>query len=248
MNDGPDGRAAPASGPQWWRPFWAVVWKDLTIELRTGQRVAAMAGFAVLAGILFHYALQPSGTRPQDLASTLIWITILFSGTLGIGRTFELEEENGALSGVLLAPVARDALYLAKVVSNLVLVLVTLAVLVFVFALFFSLDLGDSPLAFAASLVRGVGGVRGDRDVVRRGDRPRSSMGGTLLPVLLFPVLVPVIVFGATSTSRLLAGLAAVRGCGSSQAPITRCLRHRVACDWGVPVPLSPWTTDESGT
>ena len=192
----------------WWRPFWAVVWKDIAIEMRTGQRVAAMGGFAVLAGILFHYALEPSGARPQDLASTLMWVTILFAGTIGIGRTFELEDENGAFHGVLLAPVPRDALYLAKVTSNFLLVLVTLALIVFVFTLFFGLDLGPSPLALAAALTLGALGFVGTGTLFAA-VTVRSSMGGTLLPVLLFPVLVPVIVFGATSTSRLLAGLGA---------------------------------------
>jgi len=190
----------------WWRPLLAVVWKDLVVELRTGQRIAAMGAFAVLAGVLFHYALVPSGARPQDLASTLIWITIIFSGTLGIGRTFELEDENGAFAGVLLSPIPRDALYLAKVVSNLLLVLVTLALVVFVFALFFSIDLGRSPLALCAALGLGSIGFVGTGTLFAA-VTVRSSMGGTLLPVLLFPVLVPVIVFGATSTSRLLAGL-----------------------------------------
>ncbi len=185
-----------------------MVWKDVTVELRTGQRVAAMGGFAVLAGILFNYALAPTGARPQDLASTLIWITIVFAGTLGIGRTFELEEENGAFAGVLLAPVARDALYLAKVVSNLLLVLVTLVLLVFAFTLFFGLDLGRSPLMFWSSLTLGAIGFVGTGTLFAA-VTVRSSMGATLLPVLLFPVLVPVIVFGATSTSRLLAGLGA---------------------------------------
>ena len=99
--------------------LWAVAWKDLLIELRSRERVGAMGGFTVLVGVLFNYAIDPTLVRPEDIASGLIWLTIVFAGTLGLGRTFELEAQDGAFQGVLMSPVPRDALFLGKVLSQL---------------------------------------------------------------------------------------------------------------------------------
>ena len=67
---------------------YAIVWKDLLLELRTRERIAAMGAFAVLAGILFNYSMDQTVVRAQDIAAGLIWMTLVFGGLLGIGRTF----------------------------------------------------------------------------------------------------------------------------------------------------------------
>ena len=77
----------------------AVVWKDLVVELRTKERIVAMGGFTVLVGVLFNYGLDRSIVRPQDVAAGWIWVTIVFTGMMGLGRTFELERSEGALRG-----------------------------------------------------------------------------------------------------------------------------------------------------
>jgi len=75
------------------RQVRAIVWKDLLLELRTRERIAAMAAFAVLAGVLFNYSLDTARVAPQDVAAGLVWMTIVFGGLLGIGRTFSLEAQ-----------------------------------------------------------------------------------------------------------------------------------------------------------
>ena len=111
------------------RQMGAVIWKDLAVELRTRERVAAMGGFTILVGVLFNYSIDPTVVEPQAIASGLIWMTIVFGGMLWLGRTFHLEEEEGAFQGILLSPIPRDALFLGKVAANfLVLVVVTLLV------------------------------------------------------------------------------------------------------------------------
>ena len=86
----------------------AIVWKDLLLELRTRERIAAMAAFAVLAGILFNYSMDTTRVAPQDVAAGLIWMTIVFGGLLGVGRTFHLEAQDGAFQGVLMTPAPKD--------------------------------------------------------------------------------------------------------------------------------------------
>ena len=86
------------------RQLWAVAWKDLLIELRSRERVSSMAGFTALVGVLFNFAIDWTAVRPDEIASALIWVTVIFGGTLGLGRTFELEAQDEAFQGVLLTP------------------------------------------------------------------------------------------------------------------------------------------------
>lgn len=191
-----------------WRAAAAIVRKDLTLEMRSGQRLSAVVGFAVLTGVMAHYALEPNAVRPEDVTSLLVWLTIIFAGTLGIGRTFELEELNGAWDAVLHTPVPRPALYLAKVTSNFILVLALVAVVIVVIGLFFHIDFTAAPAGFWLTLIVGSLGFVG-AGTLFSAITVRSTMGATLLPVLLFPLLVPVLVFGATATARSLAGTTA---------------------------------------
>lgn len=183
----------------------AVVWKDLLLELRTRERITAMAAFAVLAGVLFSYSLDPTQVRPQDVASGFIWLTIVFGGLLGVGRTFALEEEEGAFQGVLLAPVPRDALYLAKVIANYLLLMVTVVLVLIVFAIFFNLTLRGNPLQLVGVVALGTLGFVAVSTMFAAISN-RTSMGDALLPILVFPLLVPVVIYGVSATARVFAG------------------------------------------
>lgn len=184
----------------------ALVWKDVVVELRTRERIAAMGGFSVLVGVLFNFAIDPTVVRPQDIAAGLIWLTIVFGGMLGLGRTFQLEEEDGAFQGLLQSPVPRDALFLGKVLSNLIILAVVTGLVFAVFALFFGLQLGEHPLALLAVVLLGIVGFVATGTLFSA-ISTRTTMGDTLLPILVFPLLLPVVIFGVTATSRLFAGL-----------------------------------------
>lgn len=187
------------------RQVGAVVRKDLVTELRTRQRVATMGGFAVLVGVLFNYAIDPTIVRIQDIAAGLLWMTLIFAGVMGVGRTFQLEAEDGAFQGVLLSPVPRDAVYLGKVVSNSILVSVVTLLTLAVFGLFFQLDYGQHPFALALVLFLGVVGFVALATLFGAVSAA-TRLGDTLLPILIFPLLVPVVIFGVGSTGRLLMG------------------------------------------
>ncbi len=182
----------------------AIVWKDLLLELRTRERIVAMGAFAVLAAVLFNYAIDKTAVRPQDVAAGLIWMTIVFGGLLGVGRTFHLEAQDGALQGVLTSPAPKDAVFLGKTLSNFILLYAVSLLVVAVFMLFFQLELGTSPLMLALALGLGALGFVALGTLfaaVSSGTR----MGETLLPILVFPLLLPVVVYGAGATGRLLA-------------------------------------------
>jgi len=132
--------------------------------------------------------------------------TIIFGGMLGLGRTFHLEEEEEAFQGLLLSPIPRDALYLGKVLANFIL-LTAVTVLVFgVFSLFFGLSLGTHPVALAGVVLLGILGFVAVGTLFSA-ISARTSMGDTLLPILVFPLLIPIIIYGVTATSRLFQGL-----------------------------------------
>ena len=184
---------------------WAITRKDLLVEFRTHERLTSMGAFAVLVGVLFNFSIDTALVRTQDIAAALIWMTIVFGGMLGMGRTFRLEEEDGALAGILQSPIPLDALYLGKVLGNFILLSVMAVLIFFVFGAFFSLRFSGSPVTLVAVVALGVLGFV-SLTTLFSAMATRSSMGESLLPVLVFPLLVPGIVYGATATQRLFAG------------------------------------------
>lgn len=195
------------------RQVWIVIWKDALLELRTRERIAAMGAFAVLAAVLFNYSIDKALVPPQSVAAGLIWMTIVFGGLLGVGRTFHLEAQDNALQGVLMSPAPKDAIFLGKTLANfLLLYLVSLFVLG-VFMLFFGLDLGSSPLGLLLALGLGSLGFV-SLGTLFAAVTAGTRMGETLLPILVFPLLVPMVIYGVGATGRLLAArpLAEVAG------------------------------------
>ena len=187
---------------------WIVASKDLRVELRTRERLAAMGAFVVLTALLFNYAVDRTEVHPGRIAAGLIWMTLILAGLLGLGRTFELEKEDGAFQGLLAAPLPREALYLGKVLSNTVLLALVTTLTVLVFALFYQVVLPRNPLPLAGVLFLGVTGFAA-LGTLFSGITAGTRMGETLLPVLLFPLLVPLVMFGASATATLLGGFPA---------------------------------------
>jgi heme exporter protein B len=182
----------------------AVARKDLTLELRSRERLVAMGVFAVLVAVVFSFALDPT-VRARSIAGAMVWVTVLFAGTLGLGRSFALEREHDALQGVLLAPIDRGALFLGKFVANLAVVLGVELVIFPVYALFFSLDFRGSLAALAGVVALATVGFM-LLGTLFAAVSAHTRLGDSLLPILLLPLLLPVVIFGAAATQRLLVG------------------------------------------
>ena len=181
----------------------AVLRKDLAIELRTKQSVPAMLLFSLIVFVLFHFGLDRD-TLDGALASGVLWVTLLLATVLAVNRLFAAEREGGALDGVLLAPIDRTAVYLAKAAA-LFLYLVALEVVALpAFAVLLLgpnllnafpalagvLLLADVGLAALGALVSGLAAEARARDL--------------LVPLLLLPLLVPVLIAAANATKPLL--------------------------------------------
>lgn len=178
--------------------------KDLTLELRSRARIASMLVFAALVAVVFSFALDP--TEPaRAVAGAMLWVTVLLAALLGLGRAYTVDREEDALTGLLLTPVDRGAFFLGKFAANLALLLATEVVIFPVYALFFQLPLAE-PLPGLALVV-----LLASVGIVAAGTlfgaiAGSTRLGETLLPVLLLPVVIPVVIYAASATQRLLIG------------------------------------------
>lgn len=182
----------------------AVARKDLVLELRARERLVTVLTFAVLVAVVFSFALDPT-VRARSIGGAMLWVTILFAGTLGLGRSFTVEREQEALTGVLLAPVDRGALFLGKFLANLVILLLLELVIFPVYALFFQLGFAGSYTGLVAVvLLASIGFIA--LGTLFSAMAVHTRLGETMLPILLLPLMIPVVIFAASATQRLLVG------------------------------------------
>ncbi len=186
------------------RTVWAVARKDLLLEARSRERIVSMATFAVLVAVVFSFAIDPT-VRARGIAGAMVWVTVLFAGTLGLGRSFALEREADALTGLVTAPVERGAIFLGKWLANLLIVLAVEALIFPVYALFFNLGWSGSLPALAAVVFLATAGFMA-LGTLFAAIAAHTRLGETLLPILLLPLLIPVVIFASSATQRLLAG------------------------------------------
>lgn len=178
--------------------------KDLVLELRSRGRIASMLVFAALVAVIFSFALDP--TEPvRDVAGAMLWVTVVLAALLGLGRAYTVDREEDALTGLLLTPVDRGAFFAGKFAANLALLLVTELVIFPVYALFFQLRLWEPlPALSLVVLLASIGVVAvGTLFGAIAGS---TRLGETLLPVLLLPLVIPVVIYAASATQRLLVG------------------------------------------
>lgn len=178
--------------------------KDLVLELRSRERLVLSGTFAVLVALVFSFSLDPT-LRARDFAAAMIWVTVLFAGVLGLGRSFAMEREQEALSGMLLAPVERGVLFLGKFLANLAILLSVELVIFPVYALFFGLAFagslwGIALIVFLASVGFMLLGT------LFAAVSAHTRLGEMMLPVLLIPLLLPVVIFAVSGTQRLMVG------------------------------------------
>ncbi len=181
----------------------AILRKDLTIELRTRQSVPAMALFSITVFVLFHFGLDRN-ELDGSLASGVLWVTLLLATVLAVNRLFAAEREGGALDGVLLAPIDRTAVYLAKATALfLYLVLLEVVALPAFAVLLLGPGLGGAfPELLAIVLLADIG-LAGVGALVA-GLAAETRVRDVIVPLLLLPLLIPVLIASANATKPLL--------------------------------------------
>jgi heme exporter protein CcmB len=186
------------------RTAFLILRKDSAIERKNLEILATTLFFAVGCVVVFAFALVKEGQAPPDAAAAILWISILFAGTLALGRTFERERYGETLRALLLAPSARPALYVGKLLGVMLLLGLEEALLVPAVALLFDAPLFARPLLLVPLLVSGTIGFAAVGTLFAA-MLMRARTRDVLLPVLLYPITIPVIIAGVRGTSALLA-------------------------------------------
>ncbi len=185
------------------KKVFALLSKDLRIEFRTKDSFNSMFVFALLMIIVFNYAFDLTRKETLEIASGILWIAFTFSGILGLNRSFSYEKENSAIEGIILSPVDRSAIYLGKFLSNFLIMLLFEVVLLPFFVIFFNLKiLSDLPILFLVMLLGTWGFV--SVGTIFSAISVQTKMREIMLPLLLFPIAVPVIIGAVESTSYII--------------------------------------------
>ena len=181
-----------------------VLRKDVAIEVKSREILFTTLFFAVSCILVFSFAFVSEGRAVGDVAAGILWIAIAFSGTLALGRTFERERYGETLKALLLAPVARPAIHLGKLLGVVLLLCLAELLLVPLIALLFSASLFARPLLLAGLLLTGTVGFCAVGTLFAA-MLVRARTRDVLLPILLYPITVPVMIAGVRGTVALLA-------------------------------------------
>jgi heme exporter protein B len=183
----------------------AIVWKDFVTEFKTRELFSSMFVFALLVMLIFIFSINLSIVSANQVGPGVLWVAILFAGTLGLNRSFTLEKENGCLQGLMLAPVDRSAIFFGKMLSNLAFLLIMEAFLLPVFMIFFNVDIGSHLVPLLAVIFMGTLGFSALGTLL-------SSLSSNLktreimLPILLYPLIVPIAIGSVRLTGQILDG------------------------------------------
>ena len=181
---------------------WLVMRKDLTVEVRSREIAYTTLFFAVSCILVFAFSFVRDGRALEHAAAGILWIAIAFAGTLALGRAFERERQSETLRALLLAPVDRPAIYVGKMLGLLGLLAGVELILVPIVGLLFQAPILARPLLLGALLASGTAGFVAVGTLFAA-MLVRSRSRDVLLPVLLYPITVPVIIAGVQGTSAL---------------------------------------------
>lgn len=180
------------------RQVRAIVQKDLLAEFRTKENLTAMIVFALIVLVIFNFAFELQGVDLSALGAGVLWVAFTFSGLLGLGRSFAAERDKGSLEGVLLSPIDRGALFLGKAISNFIFISAMEAVTLPLFAILNNVALPWFPLVLYILLgTLGFAAMGTLLSAIAASTKMREVM----LPILLFPVAIPLLMAAVKLTS-----------------------------------------------
>ena len=197
----PPHHQSPAAG--FLRAVGAVAWKDLAAELRSRELFTAMLVFSLLVILIFNFALELDIKTRESVTAGVLWVTFAFAGTLGLNRSMSIEKDQGSMDGLLLAPVDRSAIYFGKVISNLVFMLIVEAIVLPVYSFLYNVNLLQPGLLLIL-LLGSIGYIV--IGTLLAAMAVQSRMRDVMLPILLFPVVIPVLIAGVKASGGFLTG------------------------------------------
>ncbi|HBX70409.1 MAG TPA: cytochrome C biogenesis protein [Chloroflexi bacterium] len=190
-----------------WRNFlratFAIVRKDLAAEWRSRELFSSMLVFSLLVILIFNFALELDAEARSNVTAGVLWVTFAFAGTLGLNRSMAVEKDRGCLDGLLLAPVDRSTIYFGKAISNLIFMLVVEVIVLPVYSVLYNTNLFQPGLLLVI-LLGSIGYVAVGTLLSAMAVQTRTR--DVLLPILLFPLAVPVLIAAVKASGGFLQG------------------------------------------
>ncbi len=181
----------------------AIARKDLAAEFRSRELFSTMMVFSLLVIVIFNFALELDIPTRRSVTAGVLWVTFAFAGTLGLNRSLSAEREQGCIDGLLLAPVDRSAIYFGKAISNLVFMTVVEVIVLPIYAFLYNVNLlngGLLAIIFLGSIgYTAVGTLLATMSV-------QTRTREVLLPILLFPIVLPILIAAVRASGAVLAG------------------------------------------
>ena len=190
--------------PEPLRHAWAIAAKDLLVEFRSRTGILSAAVFVVLVLMVFNFGRDPTAVSNLVLAPSILWVTFTFAAILALNRAFQLELENQALDGLLLAPIGRSSIYLGKLVANLLFVTIVEVVGVPLVALFFNVEVWSHLGALAGIIALATIGFVAVGTLFSA-MTVRTRFAELLLPVVLLPFMILPLMWATMATTRVFA-------------------------------------------
>jgi heme exporter protein CcmB len=179
-----------------------IAWKDLRVELRSREIIATMIFFGALLVVIYSFAFPRDDKAMRGSVPGMLWVAIAFTGTIALGRAFDRERENDTMRALLLSPVPRLAVFLGKAIAMTVLILAVAVIVAPLLALFLSAPLFDYAGELVLVVVLGAVGIAVIGSVFSA-TLLKVRSRDVLLPVILYPLLVPLFVAGTKTTAAL---------------------------------------------
>ncbi|MDR5684130.1 MAG: heme exporter protein CcmB [Armatimonadota bacterium] len=188
------------------RAFWVLLYKDLRIELRTREMLASMGLMTLIVLVLFSFAVGHRRDLVAAVVPGVLWVTLAFAAVAGLSRAYGIEQEREAGSGVLAAPVDRGWILLSKAATGFLAILAVQAAALPLLAVLFDYDLWPHLGRLAPVLLLGGAGLA-IVGTLLAAMSAATRLREVLLPLLLFPLAMPLLVASLSATSKVLAGL-----------------------------------------
>ena len=191
--------------PSFFKAVLAIIRKDFSSEFRSRELVSAMLVFSLLMIVIFNFALELDVKVRQSVTAGVLWTTFAFAGTLGLNRSMSMEKDRGSMDGLLLAPVDRSAIYFGKALSNLAFMLLVELIILQIYSLLYNVNLFQPGLLLVILL-----GSIGYTSVgtLLAAMSAQTRMRDVMLPILLFPIAIPVLLASVKASNGFLNGAA----------------------------------------
>jgi len=185
--------------------MWALLWKDVLLELHTKERLSSLFVLAVLIILIFVFALSPEQAQRPEIGAAVLWVALLFAGMLSLQRGFLIEQERGCLSGLLLTPIDPSTLFLAKFLGNVLFLTIVEIIVTPITLVLFGAARSSALVMLPGVELLGIVGFSA-LGTLLSAIAVRTRAREVLLPVMLLPLLIPLLMATVKVTSSLLGG------------------------------------------